>query len=148
MAGQKTFEIEDSRRYQATLEVMTNVKLGQGAFKSANKRLLTIHAASQQVITSDIPWSQLNQMMSVVCKRFFYVSQEAETHRQKLQHTPKDELPKVIAEANIMFWGHSLQGMTYDFMDGEIQSGAIPPPPFADGKLRPQFVNFGIALAV
>ncbi|KAJ7589093.1 hypothetical protein C8J56DRAFT_1048719 [Mycena floridula] len=138
----------DSQRHQATLEVITNVKLGQGAFKSANKGLLTIHAASQKVITSDMPWSQLNQMMPVVCKRFFYVSQEEETQGQKLRYAPKDELPKVITEANIMFWSHALQGMTYDFMDREIESGAIPPPTFAGAKIRPRFVNCGIALAM
>ncbi|KAJ7586879.1 hypothetical protein C8J56DRAFT_890817 [Mycena floridula] len=32
MARQKTIEIQDSHQHQATLEVMTNVKPGQGAF--------------------------------------------------------------------------------------------------------------------
>ncbi|KAJ7573277.1 hypothetical protein C8J56DRAFT_903787 [Mycena floridula] len=52
----------------------------------------------------------------------------------EVRYAPKDELPKVITEANIMFWSHALQGMTYDFMDREIESGAIPPPTFAGAK--------------
>ncbi|KAJ7580470.1 hypothetical protein C8J56DRAFT_896467 [Mycena floridula] len=67
-------------------------------------------------ITHTQQTSPINGTRNLV-KRFFYVSQEAVTQGQKLQYTPKDKLPKVIAKANIMFWGHTLQGMTYDFMD-------------------------------
>ncbi|KAJ7589820.1 hypothetical protein C8J56DRAFT_859393 [Mycena floridula] len=38
--------------------------------------------------------------------------------------------------------------MTYDFMDREVESCNIPFPPFSVAKLRPRFVECGVALAM
>ncbi|KAJ7576140.1 hypothetical protein C8J56DRAFT_900065 [Mycena floridula] len=72
---------------------------------------------------------KLGQMIYVACKRFFHVSQDPETQGRKLRAL-------------------SLQGMTNDFMDREVESRNIPFPPFSVTKLCPRFVECGVALAM
>ncbi|KAJ7589178.1 alpha-kinase family-domain-containing protein [Mycena floridula] len=61
----------------------------------------------------------------------------------------KEELPKVVSEANLLYWAYPLHSMVYDFMEREKETtlkGAVPPFPLARRRLS--FVQSGVAVAI
>ncbi|KAJ7574945.1 hypothetical protein C8J56DRAFT_1032930 [Mycena floridula] len=77
ISKQNGFELQESQHQHGVLEIVTKYQLGQGAFKSANKGLLTIHGATLSADRETEPWAKLGQSVEVAVKRFFYVTQES-----------------------------------------------------------------------
>ena len=116
--------------------------LGVGAFKTVHLGYLTLSPLSLHGL-GRTP----NERVAV--KRPFFTKKGVpdDLTVSKIQikrYNLSDELPRILTEANMLYWATSLMALTYGFIDRALQS-APAPPPFNIPSLR--YVHGAVALS-
>ncbi|KAG1834130.1 hypothetical protein EV424DRAFT_1468689 [Suillus variegatus] len=103
----------------ATLAVDTNARsmIGMaGSFKTCHPAMVSVTGTS-----SSPPLSILSAMQLVAKRVFFQDNQVKGCH----QFGREDELSKTLDEVNCLYWGGSLVGMAYMFVDEMLKTGKV-----------------------
>lgn len=118
--------------------------LGQGAFKTAQRAELSLSSRTSSGL------GESGSLEAVALKRPYYfkpksvMSTSQATVPRRYRFSVRQELEKIVCEANILCWASSLLEMSYDYIDAAINTRSYRPP-FEIPRLR--FVRGGIAMA-
>lgn len=113
------FTITHRQHTIATLAVDTNARsmIGMaGSFKTCHPAMVSVTGTS-----SSPPLSILSAMQLVAKRVFFQDNQVKGCH----QFGREDELSKTLDEVNCLYWGGSLVGMAYMFVDEMLKTGKV-----------------------
>ncbi|KAG1732505.1 hypothetical protein EDB19DRAFT_1640181 [Suillus lakei] len=116
------FNIADSQYIVTTLVIDTSphAMIGlAGTFKSCHPALICSTAMS----TSTTPRPAILLVEEVVAKHVFFWKGQGKGHQRFAR---EDELAKTLDEANCLYWGAALMGMTYTFIDKMLKTGKVP----------------------
>jgi len=127
---------------QLNIDASSTNMLGAGAFKTAHPGWLTLFPPADSGLG-------VQKRQNVAVKRAFYKvyppgTSKTPSHYKIGRYTLADEVPKLLKEANILYWARSLLQLTYDFINRSI-ANASQPPPFKIPQVR--FVDAGLAFA-
>ncbi|KAG1804961.1 uncharacterized protein HD556DRAFT_1261766 [Suillus plorans] len=102
-----------------TLAVDTNARLmigTAGSFKTCHSAMVSVLGASSSSPLSILSATQL------IAKRVFFQDNQVKGHRR---FGREDELSKMLDEVNCLYWGESLVGMAYTFVDEMLKTGKV-----------------------
>jgi hypothetical protein len=120
-----SFKVEPAQSItgQLTINSSTRSMLGAGGFKTAHPGWLSLNPLITSGLRS-IPGQ------NVVVKRPFHkVFPSPSSLMYKISHFSSiNKIAKLVKEANVLYWSHSLLQLTYAFIDGCIASSDEPPP--------------------
>jgi hypothetical protein len=127
---------------QLTIDTSSTNMLGAGAFKTAHPGWLTL-------IPPAVSGLGVQKCHNVAVKRPYYKvyppgTSKTPSHFKIGRYTLADEVPKLLKEANVLYWAQSLLQLTYDFIDRCVANSSQPPP-FKVPRVR--FVDAGLAFA-
>jgi len=127
---------------QLNIDASSTNMLGAGAFKTAHPGWLTLFPPADSGLG-------VQKRQNVAVKRAFYKvyppgTSKTPSHYKIGRYTLADEVPKLLKEANVLYWARSLLQLTYDFINRSI-ANASQPPPFEIPQVR--FVDAGLAFA-
>jgi hypothetical protein len=127
---------------QLTIDPSSTNMLGAGAFKTAHPGWLTLFPLAESGLGAQ-------KRHNVAVKRAYYKvyppgTSKTSFHYKIGRYTLADEIPKLLKEANVLYWARSLLQLTYDFIS-RCLANVSQPPPFEIPQVR--FVDAGLAFA-
>ncbi|KAG1780113.1 hypothetical protein EV702DRAFT_1277004 [Suillus placidus] len=137
----RSFKVEPAQSIigQLTINSSTRSMLGAGGLKTAHPGWLSLNP----LITSGL--GSIPGQNVAVKRPFHKVFPSASSPMYKIgRFSSIDEIAKLIKEANVLYWSHSLLQLTYAFIDGCIAS-SDKPPPFIIPRVR--FLDAGMAIS-
>ncbi|KAI0666124.1 hypothetical protein C8Q78DRAFT_474849 [Trametes maxima] len=148
---------EDGQSFRLAVNDRTSAMLGRaGSFKTAHPATLFVDrvatgATNAAGAVADMPWPALFKVgtrVDLAAKRAFFRDNDAKDDKgchisPRKRYAQKDEIAKMIIEANCLYWASALMERVYQFIDSVTQAMEPGTPPHIP---RMRFVQAGLAV--